>query len=74
MANTASGLLKRLQRMLPTIPHGPPIPRKEIVALLRQLQKHIDTVIKVIERSGDARTAPKRRKPRARKAKPAAAA
>jgi len=54
MAKTASNQwLNRLSRMVPVnIPGGPPLPRRELVKLLKRVRKALDHVIAVVEKDG----------------------
>lgn len=68
MASASTPFLKNISKMLtgPKSPIGPPIPKKEILRVLRALRAQIDRWIDAVERSGAAPAAAPARK-RARK-------
>lgn len=40
----------RVSKMLPSIPLGPPLPKREVIMLLKRVRKVIDQVITQLER------------------------
>ena len=70
--------LKNLSKWMPTNPGGPPLPKKEILAVLKALRGQLDRLIAAVEKHGEPKGggggAGARRKPAARRKKKSAAA
>lgn len=68
-----NALLNKISKMLPSIPIGPPLPKRELIALLKRLSKALEQLIAALEKEPKAparptrKTASRRRKPAARK-------
>lgn len=54
MAKSSSQpFLKNLSKWMPTNPGGPPLPKKEILAVLKALRAQLDRLIAAVEKHGE---------------------
>lgn len=54
-------LLNKISKMLPSIPLGPPIPKRELIALLKRMSKALDQLIAALEKEDKPRARPARK-------------
>ncbi|MFA5941575.1 MAG: hypothetical protein WC809_19675 [Sinimarinibacterium sp.] len=63
---TKNKLLSKISKMMPSIPIGPPLPKRELIKLLKRMRKALDQLIAALEKEDKPaarKAAPRRRRP-----------
>lgn len=69
-AAAKNNLMRKISKMLPSAPIGPPIPKRELVKLLKRVRATLDQAIAALEKNDKPaarKAAPRRRKAATRK-------